>query len=176
MRGAMTRRIVLVAVVTLALPAWTTGIASAADLSSFKPQIGQGTTKFHGETKFKARGSLSFLSLVGGLACTDSLSLERQVQELLPHHQLHMKWILIRDGDQEQSCKPRTAGLLPFPANEGSSQAFLNDPAPYRQLLKKGKLRLRYTVKVKVNGLVAYRKTITAPVTKQTLSRSFRVG
>jgi hypothetical protein len=148
-----------------------TGIAGAAQaapspVSGVKASIGQGMTKYDGKPKYRARGSVSFSSSASTVECRDSLSLERRVKNVA-HGKVSFNWILIRGGERERTCSASSAR---------SSLTFLNDPAPYRRLLGKSKLRLRYSVKITADGATAYRKTIVKPVTSQLLSHSFRVA
>lgn len=168
----MTRRIVLVACLGLAFTAGTSSAASAADQSDFKPRLGQGTTTFQGKTKFKAYAEITFRTMVDGVTCTDSLSLERRVREVV-NRRIRFRWILIRGGDPKRRCVTNPARK---PASEKSSLQFLNDPAPYRRLLSSTPLRLRYRVVVRSGGKVVFFKTLIAPVTSATLSQRFRFG
>lgn len=145
--------------------------ALAADVISLSPSLSQGTTKFKGKTKFKAHGALNFRTMKDGVACKDSLSLERRVREVV-NRKIRFRWILIRGGDQKRSCQETPTGAKP--AKESTSREFLNNPDPYRALLAKTPLRLRYSVRVTVNGRLAYRKTLISPVTRTSLSKSFR--
>ena len=169
---AVTRRTVLVAPLILAFAASGSSAASAADVSDFKPRIGQGTTKFGGKTKWEAYGETSFKTMVDGVTCTDSLSLERRVREVV-NRQIRYRWILIRGGDPLRRCvtDPKTK-----PAAEKTSLRFLNDPAPYRRLLKTTPLRLRYRVVVRSSGRVVFIKSLVAPVTSATLSQKFKLS
>jgi hypothetical protein len=169
----MTRRIVPAAFLGALLITGAPGVASAADVYGFQPSLGQGTTKFKGKTKFKAVGSLSFETRVDGVSCQDSLLLQRRVREVVDR-QIRYRWIEIRDGDGIRSCTPTPSGAKP--AAERTTLSFLNDPAPYRRLLAKGPLRLRYQVTVSVGGHSVYRKTVIAAVTAVTLARAFRTG
>jgi hypothetical protein len=169
----MTRRIVLVALSGLVITAATSSAASAADVFGFKPRLGQGTTKFEGKTKFKAYAEITFRTMVDGVTCSDSLSLERRVREVVNHH-FRFRWILIRGGDPLQRCQETPTGAKP--AAEKSSLKFLNDPAPYKRVLSTTPLRLRYRVTVRSAGRVVFFKTLISPVTTATLSRGFRFG
>jgi hypothetical protein len=171
----MTRRIVLVALLGVAPATCAPPVASAADVFGFKPKLGQGTTKVKVkktfETKFEAYGELSFRTRVDGVECTDSISLQRRVRDV--GHKTHFSWIEIRDGLPLRRCSATPTGAKP--AAERTSQKFLNDPEPYRRLLKKTPLRLRYSVTVRASGVVVYHKTLTAPVTAASLSSPFRL-
>jgi hypothetical protein len=164
----MKRNMARGAVLGLVVAASSAGVASAAPspVSNVKASVGQGMTSYKGKPKYRARGSVSFTA-TAAVECRDSLSLERRVKEVA-HGKVHFNWVLIRGGDHERSCSPTAA-------KQRSTLSFLNDPAPYRRLLGKGKLRLRYSVKLTANGATAYRKTIVKPVTAQLLSHAFRV-
>jgi hypothetical protein len=147
-------------------------VATAADDAfDFKPSIGQGTTKFEGQTKYKALGSTTFMTRVNGVSCTDSLALQRRVKQVT-HGKTTFHWILIRGGERDRKCVTAPKGAKP--ASETSSLQFLNSSAPYKRLLATTPLRLRYSIKVIVNGHLRFRKTLTTPVTSKTLSQSFR--
>jgi hypothetical protein len=168
----MSRRIWLCAGLGLVLSTGGASLASAAnDVFDFKPAIAQGTTKFKGQTKYKAQGSVSFKTRVNGVSCTDSLSLERRVKQV-SHGKTTFHWILIRGGMPERKCEADPKG--PKPADERSVQSFLNSPGPYKHVLATTPIRLRYAIKVIVNGHLRFRKTLTTPVTAKTLSQSFR--
>jgi hypothetical protein len=169
----MTRRIVLVALLGLVFTAGASSAASAADVFGFKPKLGQGTTKFQGKTKFKAYAEVTFSTMVDGVGCTDSLSLERRVREVV-NHKFRFKWILIRGGDPDRRCSPTPTGAKP--AREKSSLKFLNDPAPYKRLLATTPLRLRYRVTVRSAGRVVFFRTMIAPVTRATLAQKFKTN
>jgi hypothetical protein len=168
----MRRRTVLVALVGLTSFAGTSSVASAADVFGFQPKLGQGTTKFRGQTKYKAYSEVTFKTMVDGVTCTDSLSLERRVREVVNHH-FHYRWILIRGGEPARRCVTNPTRK---PASEKSSLQFLNNPAPYKRLLETTPLRLRYRVVVRSNGKVVFFRTIIKPVTNATLSQSFRTS
>src|SRR3954467_15230567 len=141
------------------------GLASGAnDAFAFKPQISQGMTKFKGQTKWEAEGLTSFKTRVAGVSCTDSLLLQRRAKQVV-HGKVTFHWILIRGGERARKCA--TAPTGPLPATERPTLKFLNDPAPYRHVLATTPLRLRYSIKVIVNGHLRFRRTLTTPVTSR---------
>jgi hypothetical protein len=166
----MRRRIVFVALLALPSFAGASSAASAADVFGFKPKLGQGTVKLKGQTKYEGYAEVTFQTMVDGVTCTDSLSLERRVREFV-NHRTRYRWILIRGGDPQRRCVTAPARK---PATEKSSLKFLNNPAPYKRLLETTPLRLRYRVVVRSSGRVVFFKSLTVPVTNTTLSRSFR--
>jgi hypothetical protein len=168
----MDRRTWLCAGLALVLSTGGACVASAADNAfDFAPQIRQGMTTFKGKSKWQAEGAITFKTRDNGVSCTDSLALQRRVKRVA-HGKVSFDWILIRGGERDRKCVENPPGAKP--ATERSSLKFLNSPTPYKHLLATTPLRLRYSIKVIVNGHLAFRKTLATPVTSKTLSQSLR--